>query len=164
MLTVCAGALILNPAVHATEPAEKNDPGFLQKMEQWQDKMSDMFRDTWKSLRGDSKENSVATASVDLREDKNNYTVRLNLPDRKLDKVEINLEGDTLRILAPAEDKAGRYEQEEITTKKDEGKALHRSRKAAYSQMFTLPGPVQSEKMNVDQKESMLVVTLPKAK
>jgi HSP20 family protein len=301
-LAVCATALIVNPMVLAAEPAEKkDDPGFLQKMEQWQDKMSEKFRDTWKNLRGDSKEKSVATASVDLREDKDSYIVRLNLPDRKLDEVEIKLEGDTLRIVAPAEDKAGRYEQtialadadplakpkierkqpdslivvtvpksptlaggkpsltfpdpsllplsdwdrdifgrmekmrrdmdrafedafgefrgapgyqgffdeprfgssldlkeegdnyvvrlylperdmqnvsvtvedrtlkieakeQELATKKEDAKAMHRTRQAAYSQIFTLPGPVQSEKMKVEKKEGMLVVTLPKAK
>ena len=88
----------------AAGEAAKDNKGFLDKMEQWQDKMSDKFRDTWKSLRGDSKEKSVATASVDLREDKDNYTLRLNLPDRDLEKVEIKLEGDTLRIVAPAGD------------------------------------------------------------
>jgi len=35
--------------------------------------------------------------------------------------------------------------------------------KAAYSQLLTLPGPVQSEKMKVKKKEGMLVVTLSKA-
>lgn len=297
----CATALIACPMAGAAQPEKKNDPGFLQKMEQWQDRMSDKFRDTWKKLRSDSKEKSVATASVDLREDQANYTVRLNLPDRKLDQVEIKLEGDALRIVAPAEDKAGRYEQtivladadplakpnierkqsdnlivvtvpkssplaggkhsltlpdpsllpltdwdrdvftrmekmrrdmdrafedafhefrgspdhqgffdeprfgssldlkeegdnyvvrlylperdmqnvnvtvenqtlkieakeQEITPKKEDAKALHRSRQAAYSQIFTLPGPVQGEKMKVEKKESMLVVTLPKAK
>ena len=285
----------------AAGEAAKDNKGFLDKMEQWQDKMSDKFRDTWKSLRGDSKEKSVATASVDLREDKDNYTLRLNLPDRDLEKVEIKLEGDTLRIVAPAGDKAGRYEQtlalagvaadaqakierkpkdsmivvsvpksatvadgkpaltlpdpsllpfsdwdrdifarmekmrremdrtfedafhdfrnapehkgffdeprfgstfdlkeegdnyvvraylpdrdvqninvtveertlkieakeQEITKKEGERGILHSTRKAAYSQLLTLPGPVQGDKMKVEKKEGMVVVTLPKAK
>ena len=289
------------PLAVAAGEAKKDNKGFMEKMDQWQDKMSEKFRDTWKNLRGESKGKSVATASVDLREDKDSYTVRLNLPDRDLDKVEIKLEGDTLRIVAPAGDKAGRYEQtvalagvasgaepkierkqkdsmivvtvpktatlsggkpsltlpdpalsplsdwdrdvfahmekmrremdrvfddafrefraapehkgffdeprfgssfdlkeegdnyvvraylpdremqnvtvtvedgtlkieaKEQETMKKEGEtgALHSARKAAYSQFFTLPGPVQSEKMKVEKKAGMLVVTLPKAK
>ena len=288
------------PAVAADE-AKKDNKGFMEKMDRWQDKMSKKFRDTWKGLRGDGKGKSVATASVDLREDKDSYTVRLNLPDRDLEKVEIKLDGDTLRVIAPAGDKAGRYEQsvalagvasgaepkierkqkdnmivvtvpksssvaddppsltlpdpallpfsdwdrdifarmdkmrrdmdrvfedafrefraapehkgffdeprfgssvdlkkegdnyvvraylpdcdmqnisvtveertlkieakEQAMTKKEgEGGALHSTRKAAYSQILTLPGPVQSEKMKVEKKEGMVVVTLPKAK
>jgi HSP20 family protein len=287
--------------VVAADGEEKDNNGFLKKMEQWQGIMSEKFRDTWKGLRGDAKEKSVATASVDLREDKDRYTLRLNLPDRDLGKVEITLKGETLRIVAPAGEKAGRYEQtvalagvepgaepkverkqkdsmivvtvpksahvasgkpsltlpdpalsplsewdrdifermekmrrdmdrdfeeafrefrgesryegffdeprfgssldlkeegenyviraylpgrdvqnisvtvhdrtltieakEQETTKKgDKASPLHSTRKAAYSQILTLPGPVQSDKMNVEKKEDMLVVTLPKAK
>ncbi len=99
------------PSSARAETATKDGKGFLEKMEQWQDKMSDKFRDTWKGLRGDDKGKSGATASVDLREDTDRYTLRLNLPDRDLEKVEIKLEGDTLRIVAPEGNKAGRYEQ-----------------------------------------------------
>ena len=289
------------PSAIAAGEAKKDDNGFLEKMDQWQDKMSEKFRDTWKSLRGDDKGKSVATASVDLREDKDSYTVRLNLPDRDLEKVEIKLQDEALRIVAPAGDKAGRYEQtialagvdssaapkierkqkdnmivitvpksstlagnkhpltlpdpallpfsdwdrdifarmekmrrdmdrafedafrefraapehkgffdeprfgssldlkeegdnyvvraylpdrdvrninvtvedrtlkieakEEETVKKEgEAGALHSTRKAAYSQLVSLPGPVQGEKMKVGKKEGMVVVTLPKAK
>jgi HSP20 family molecular chaperone IbpA len=294
------GASFLSPVAVAADEARKSDKGFIEKMDQWQDKMSEKFRDTWKSLRGDDQGNSVATASVDLREDKDNYTVRLNLPDRDLEKVEIKLEGETLRIVAPAETKAGGYEQtvtldgadstagpkierkqkdamivvtvpksaviagkplrtlpdpallplaewdrdilarmdkmrremdrvfedafrefrvapehkgffdeprfgssvdlkeegenyvvraylpdrdvqninvtvedrtlkieakeQEAAKKDDEAGTLHSTRKAAYSQILTLPGEVQSEKMKVEKKESMVVVTLPKAK
>ncbi len=285
----------------AAEEAKADQKGFLEKMEKWQDKMSEKFRDTWKRMRSASKEKSVASASVDLREDRDRYTVRLNLPGRDLAKVEIKLEGDTLRIVAPAEEKAARYEQtlalahvaskaepkverreadsmivvtvpkasgiagkapsltlpdpslfpplsaweadvfarmdamrrdmdrafddafrefrglpehkgffdeprfgssfdlkdegdhyvvrawlpdrdmkeinvtvedrtlrieakeQETTKKEDKAGTLHSTRKAAYSQMLTLPGPVQSEKMKVEKKEGMLVVTLPKA-
>ncbi|MEI9898113.1 MAG: Hsp20 family protein [Chthoniobacter sp.] len=285
----------------AAGETKQNDRSFLEKMEQWQDKMSEKFRDTWKSLRGDQKAKPDATASVDLREDKDSYTVRLNLPDRDLEKVEIKLEGDTLRIVAPAGDKGGRYEQtialsgvasgaapkierkpkdnmivvtvpkntavtekqpslslpdpslmplsdwdrdvfarmekmcrdmdhafeeafsefrtspehqgffdeprfgssldlqdegdhyvaraylpdrdmkeisvsvedrtlkieamEQATTRKgDQASPLHSTTKTAYTQLLTLPGPVQSDKMKVEKKEQMLVVTLPKAK
>lgn len=292
------------------ETPKKEDLGFLEKMNRWEDRMSDKFHDTWQKLWGEKEgesmgERSVATASVDLREQKDSYTARLNLPNRDLDKVEVKLDGDTLRIVAPAEDKAARYEQtvvlsgiaagaepkivrkpkdhlivvtvpksesptaattepaptlpdpsllpltdwdrdifgrmermrkemdrtfhdafqnfgqepgfkgifdeprfgsavdlqeegdnyvvraylpdremknvsvtvegqtlkleakeEDTTTKKDKdkGAVLRSSRKAAYAQILTLPGPVQSDKMTVDRKEGMLVVTLPKAK
>jgi HSP20 family molecular chaperone IbpA len=287
--------------VIAADETKRDHSGFLEKMEKWQDKMSEKFRDTWKGLRGDAKGKSVATASVDLREDKDRYTLRLNLPDRDLGKVEITLEGETLRIVAPAGEKAGRYEQtvalagvesgaepkierkekdsmivatvpksatvaggkpsltlpdpallplsgwdrdilarmekmrrdmdrtfedafrefrglgeykgffdeprfgssldlkeegdnyvvrvylpdrdmqnidvtvqdltlkieakeQELTKKEDKAGALHSTRQAAYSQLLTLPGPIQSDKMKVEKKEDMVVVTLPKAK
>ena len=95
----------------------------------------------WKSHREASKEKSVATASVDLREDKDNYTIRLNLPDRDLEKVVITLERSVLRILAPPGDKAGRYEQ-----------------------TIALASADSAAKPNVErrQKDSMIVITVPK--
>lgn len=138
-LALGASFLLISP-LSAAE-AKKDDKGFLNKMEQWQDKMSEKFRDTWKGLRSDDKGKSVATASVDLREDKDGYTVRLNLPERDLEKVEINMEGEALRVIAPAGDKAGRYEQTIALAGVDPGAA---------------------PKIERRQKDSMIIVTVPK--
>lgn len=286
------------PSILAAE-TKKEDKGFTEKMDRWQDKMSDTFRDAWRNLRRDDKSNSVSTASVDLREQKDSYTVRLNLPDRDLAKVEITFSDGTLHITAPAAEKAGRYEQtlkldgvasdaepkierrqndalivvtvqksdlaanvnptipdpallpmgdwdrdllarmdkmrremdrvfkdafdefklapehkgffneprfgssvdvkddgdhytvraylpqrsmnnvnvtvegqslrieakeQELEATKNRADELRSQRKAAYSQILTLPGPVQAEKMKVEKKDEMLVVSLPKAK
>ncbi len=296
------------PGAVAAHEVWRSDTGFLEKMERWQDTMSDKFRDTWRNLWGEEEGGamsgkSIATASIDLREQKDSYSIRLNLPNRDLDKVEVTLEGDTLCILAPAGEKAGRYKQvvalagvapgaepkierkpkdnliavtvpkgesadmaksepvptlpdpallpltewdreifgrmeqmrremdrvfddafhefklkpafkglfdeprfgsavdlqeegdsyvvraylperemknvsvvleeqtlkieaseQESTRKEEPGQMLHSTRKATYSQMLALPGPVESDKMKVERKEGMLVVTLPKKK
>jgi HSP20 family protein len=106
-----AGIIMMTATPLVAAADESGKDGFLEKVERWQDEMSDRFRDTWRSLRSDpGGKNSVISASVDLREQDESYTVRLNLPDRDLDKVEIKLEGETLRIVAPAAN-AGSYEQ-----------------------------------------------------
>ncbi|MDP9292632.1 MAG: Hsp20 family protein [Verrucomicrobiota bacterium] len=130
-------------ATAVTTAEEKTVPdGFIQKMKKWEDEMSDKFRDTFKSLRKEDKEQSIATASVDLREQKDSYTVRLNLPNRDLDKLTIKLEGDTLSIVAPAENKAWRYEQ-----------------------VVALNGvaPDATPTIERKQKDNLIVVTVPKA-
>ncbi len=300
LFALSASCMMTSPLAVAAGVEKKDDKGFIEKMEQWQDKMTDKFRDAWKGFRGKKDERSIATASVDLREQKDSYTVRLNLPNRDLDKVEIKLDGDELHIVAPADDKAGRYEQtvglagiapdakpqierkqkdnlivvtvpktpsvaesgpsltipdpslaplsdwdrdifasmekmrremdrvfedsfrefrtlpehkgifdrprfgssldlqeegdnyvvraylpdrdmanvnvtienntllkieaQSEETDKKEDKGVVKSRKTHYAQVLTLPGPVQADKMKVDKKEAMLVVTLPKAK
>ena len=120
---------------------KKDEKGFIGKMEQWQDKMTDMFRDAWKGLSGKKDERFLATASVDLREQTDSYTVRLNLPSRDLEKVGINLDGDELHIVAPANDKAGRYEQ-----------------------TVALAGVAPDAKPQIErkQKDNLIVVTVPK--
>jgi HSP20 family molecular chaperone IbpA len=66
--------------------------------------------------------------------------------------VNVTIEGQTLKIEAKAEE-----------TGKDKEKDAVLTHKANYSQLITLPGPVQEDKMKVDRKEAMLVVRLPKA-
>ena len=94
-------------------------------------------------------------SSLNLKDDGEHYTVRAWLPDRDMKEINVTVQDGTLRIEA---------KEQETTKKEDKAGTLHSTRKAAYSQLLTLPGPVQSEKMKVEKKEGMLVVTLPKAK
>jgi HSP20 family molecular chaperone IbpA len=117
LATSLSMAMLTGAAVATTaEESQRDSSHFTEKMKNWQEKMSETFRDTWQGLWQDKDaknlgESTVARASVDLREQQDSYTVRLNLPHRDLNKVEIKLSGDTLHIVAPAEGKAGRYEQ-----------------------------------------------------
>jgi HSP20 family molecular chaperone IbpA len=82
--------------------------------------------------------------------------VRAYLPDRDMENVSVTVEGQTLHIEARAEDSArGSKGHDEAETR------VHR---AQYTQLVTLPGPVDSLKMTVDRKDHMLVINLPKAK
>jgi HSP20 family molecular chaperone IbpA len=91
-------------------------------------------------------------SSMDVQEEGNAYVVRAYLPERNMENVNVTGEGDLLRIEAEAEE----------SEKKQESGTLKLQR-AQYAQAITLPGPVQVEKMKVEKKEGMVVVTLPKA-
>ena len=107
-----AGAVtgVLIMAAPLAMAAEGNDHGFLEKVQDWQNQMSDKFRDTWKRLRKEGTP-SVVSASIDLREQEKSYMLRLDLPGRDVDKVEVSLKGDTLHIVVPEGENLGRYEQ-----------------------------------------------------
>ena len=85
----------------------------MEKMKHWQNEMSEKFSDTFNSLRKEVKggDKSIAMVSVDLREKNDSYILRMHLPDRDLDQVEVTLENNNLSITAPAEGKAARYQQ-----------------------------------------------------
>jgi HSP20 family molecular chaperone IbpA len=129
-----------SPVVAGQEESNKDKQGFIEKMERWQDKMSEKFKDAWKSLRGEAKGKSVTAAALDVREDQDNYTVRLHLPDRDIDKMEVKLQGDTLRILEPS-GSSTRYEQ---------------------SLKLTGIASGAQPKIEREPKDNMIVLTVPK--
>jgi hypothetical protein len=63
----------------------------------------------------------------------------------------VSVEGDVLKLEAQREE-----------TRQEQGEGSFFSRKGQYSQTVSLPGPVQADKMTVERKENMLIVTLPK--
>ena len=146
-MVVFAAALsaisILPPLAVAADHPDNNAPGVVEKMKSWTEQMTQKFRDTIEGLReeGKQKGKGAPTASADVREQPDSYIVRLSLPDRNLSKVQVKLEGNTLRIVAPAEGKAGRYEQ-----------------------MVELNGIASDAKPQIDsrQNEGVMVVTVPK--
>lgn len=112
------GALIaLPPLIMAAENDKSFPENMIEKTKQLQNRMSGMFRDTWSELRDsvDAKNRagySLSTASVDVREQNTNYTVRVSLPGRDIEKTEVEMvNGKSLRIFAPANGKSGPYEQ-----------------------------------------------------
>jgi HSP20 family molecular chaperone IbpA len=117
-LGVCASiavAMAVPRVASAADNPKDSGGGFLAPLKQWQEKMSDAFRDAFKGMTGAGAEGakaaSASSVSADLREQNDSYMLRLNLPGRTLDKVEVNLEGNRLRIVAPEEGATRRYEQ-----------------------------------------------------
>ena len=104
-----AGCSLLMAAPFLAATENEND-GFLQKVQDWQNDMSAKFGNTWKELRKEGLP-SLVSASVDLREQEKSYMLRLDLPGRDLDKVQVSLNGDVLGIAAPESGNLGRYEQ-----------------------------------------------------
>jgi len=149
-ISLALGAGLLTTTNNGALAQETNQTGtnsFSEKARSWQEKMSDAFRDTWRSLRTDKEAksmtgSSLATASVDLREQEDSYVVRMNLPDRNLDKVQIGLDQGILTIDAPADGKT-----------------------ASYRQAITLSGIAPDAKPQIERKtaDNLIVVTVPKA-
>lgn len=132
-------------AIQSTYGADdkKDSSSFVEKMKQWQDKMSDTFRDTWEGWRGKKGDQGMGVASVDLREQQDNYILRLNLPNRNLSNVDIKLESSSLRVAAPAEAKVPRYEQ-----------------------TFVLNDVLPNGTLGIDrrQNDNLIIVTVPKTR
>jgi HSP20 family molecular chaperone IbpA len=144
---ICGACLIVSiagiwhTACSAESPTDAGG-GFLAPLKQWQEKMSQAFRDGIRSLGASDSAKSTSSVSADLREQNDSYMLRLNLPNRTLEKVEVNLDGSRLRIVAPEEGNARRYEQT-IT-------------------LSDLPADAKA-RIERKQEDNLIVVTVPKS-
>jgi HSP20 family molecular chaperone IbpA len=117
MVTATTAMLVLGAPCSGEDESGKHPQRILEKSRDLQERMSRHFQDRWNELLGSVEGKAAALhsldmASVDVRERHDGYTVRAHLPGRDLAKVEVAFEqGKILRITAPAEQDAGRYEQ-----------------------------------------------------
>ena len=88
---------------------------------------------------------SQMASSVDLREENDQYVARLYLPHADTSKVDARVENGALRITA--------HEQQTTSGK---------SETEQFDQLITLAKPVQADKIRVDKKQNVVVITVPK--
>lgn len=91
---------------------------------------------------------------MNVTEDKDKYYVRAELPGLKAGDLDISITGDTLSISGerkiPAEDEKAQYHRRE----REAGK---------FSRILTLPGQLNTEKVEAHCNDGTLTVVLPKA-
>ncbi len=132
----------------------------LTRMENMRREMDRVFEDAFKDfrLRLDGRsyfDQPQFGSSIDLQDENDRYIIRAYLPGRDVHRIDVKVMNDILTIQAKAEQRE----------KKDaEAVAAESFTMSSYSQSLTLPGPVQSDKMEVERKEGLLVITLPKKK
>lgn len=109
------------------------------------------FRTGWQD---DHTSLSVWTPAADVAERENEFHVAIELPGVEKNDISITLESNVLTIRGTKK-----------TEKEEEGREYHRveRRYGSFHRSFSLPAPVQAEKINATFKDGMLNITLPKA-
>ncbi|MCL5028747.1 MAG: Hsp20/alpha crystallin family protein [Bacteroidetes bacterium] len=99
-------------------------------------------------------ENAVWMPLTDISEDKDNYTLKLDLPGVSKDDVKISYTDGQLNI-------SGERKQEKET--KDA--KFHRVERAygKYYRSFSLPSKIKDDKIEAEFKDGQLIITVPKA-
>ncbi len=92
--------------------------------------------------------------ALDVHEDKDNFSVRLELPGMKREDIEVSLQDGALVI-------SGERNEEKV----NEGTTVHRQERyyGKFSRALTLPAAVAGDKVKAQYKDGILTVTLPKA-
>ena len=91
--------------------------------------------------------------AVDIYETENELVLKADLPDVKLDDIDVRVENETLTIKGER-----RFEQQENS------KGFHRIERSygTFVRSFSVPATVETDKVAADYRDGVLTVTLPK--
>lgn len=122
--------------------------GNIRQMQQQMDRMMSQAMSGMGRFDAFSGFGGMSTmSSLNLEDKGNEYVIRATLPGDALNNVNVSVDNE--RVLK--------------ITANDESSGAHHHRMSNVTQVFTLPGPVQSDKIQIDQSQDALVITLPKA-
>ena len=91
--------------------------------------------------------------ALDVQEDKDKFTIRVELPGLKREDIDVSLQDDALVI-------SGERKSEKV----EEGVEVHRQERfyGRFQRALTLPERVAADQVKADYKDGVLTVTLPK--
>src|SRR5579884_2347022 len=111
-----------------------------------------LFSDTVNRLLSDNQVQPW-TPAVDIYETENELVLKADLPDVRLDQIDIRIENGTLALKGER-----KFDNEE------KKKGYHRveRRYGSFARYFTLPETVEADKVHAEYHNGVLTVTLPK--
>ena len=131
----------------------RNDP--FRDLFSLQDQLFRTFGHAYRDPKGAEEPSLAATWQplVDIYEDAEGITLKVELPEVKAEDVDIQLEGNTLTLKG-----------ERKLEKEDKRDGYHRIERTygAFSRSFTLPTMVDVEHITAESKDGVLKVFLPK--
>jgi len=128
-------------------------PSF-DRLSNLRDELDRLFGEPLTELARTSGLLGVWSPAMDVREDKDNFVVTVELPGMKKEDVEVSLHDGNLSI-------SGERKSEE----KVETTEVYRSERffGRFQRTVILPAPVAADKINAQDKDGVVTVTLPKA-
>ena len=95
---------------------------------------------------------------LDLKEKKDRYIVKMDIPGADLSSLSVNLDGEQLSIAVKSE----RQSEDQPASGKQNFQRRERF-SGTFQRSITLPGPVDNAGMKSDYKDGVLTITIPKA-
>jgi HSP20 family protein len=142
----------MNGLIRWHRPELATWPGF-GRLTDLRDEIDRLFEAPLAELTRSSQLLSGWTPALDMFEDKDNVTVRAELPGMRKEDIELSLHEDCLSI-------SGERKSEE--THKDE--EVYRAERffGRFQRTVSLPAPVAADKVKAQYQDGILTVTLPK--
>lgn len=99
---------------------------------------------------------------VDIKQDKDNYTLKMDLPGKTEKDVDIELNNNVLTI-SSVKEATKEEKSDDKKDKKDGEKWLVKERMySSFSRSFALPEDVEADKVEANVKDGILTVTMPR--
>jgi HSP20 family protein len=118
------------------------------------DELDRLFEGPLEGLARSTQLLGVWNPAVDLYEDKDNVTVKAELPGMKREEIEVSLHDGTLTISG---ERKGEEKVENADARRTERFV------GRFHRTLTLPSTVKADQVNAQYKDGILTVTLPKA-
>lgn len=107
-------------------------------------RMDSIFANAFRNV-GNWFDKSMVATSVDLREQNGNYVTRVYVPNGNTSKADVKIDNGALHIV---------INDQRVVNGKTEPEH--------FEQIINFPKPVESDKMHVDRKQNLMVITVPK--
>ncbi|MFZ0917881.1 MAG: Hsp20/alpha crystallin family protein, partial [Candidatus Udaeobacter sp.] len=115
-----------------------------KKMQDLDMRMDSVFANAFRDV-GNWFDNSMVATSVDLREQNGNYVTRVYLPNGNTSKADVKIDNGALHLV---------MNDKQMINGKPEPEH--------FEQIIDFPKPVESDKMRVERKKNLIVITVPK--
>ena len=134
----------------------------FEEFQEMHQRMDRLFEDTMREVNQhtDWFDGSGFSSAVKLSDDRDHYTVRVSLPDRDLNNVEVKVESNNMLRITAKEEKKERTTSASKDSDKNANSSIYEL--GRYEQSMTLPGPVDASKMEIKRSGSVVTITLPK--
>jgi len=134
-----------------------SDPrDFEGEMARLRDRMNRLFSDFSKEAERPELLNEAEwTPALDVLEDKDNITIRADMPGMEPDEIDLSISGDVLHISGERKREIDRNDENYHAIERGYGK-FHRR--------VDLPAPVEVDNIKASYKNGVLTVKLPKIK
>jgi len=117
------------------------------------DELDRLFESPWTELARTSQLLSGWTPALDIHEDKDHFTVCVELPGMKREDIDVSLHDGAVSISGERQTEKKYDEADAYRTERFFGK---------FQRTVTLPAPVAADKVKAQYKDGLLTVTLPK--
>jgi len=105
---------------------------------------------------------AFTTPKVDVKEDKDSYTLEMDLPGKTEKDINIEFHRNVLTISSETKSEKEEKKEEKAEAKENEKYLIRERTYSKFSRSFTVPDDVENEKISATVTNGVLLITMPR--